>query len=110
MNLSSTIENQFHHLLSFWLYNGNAKQNQVTGRKKSKLKYWDKELLFLGLGIKLFIFLPILAMLTGKAITISFVSLLTMLGTILFQTQPEFSFKRNDYLINDNSPTTGYFM
>ncbi|XP_025203391.1 uncharacterized protein LOC112600407 [Melanaphis sacchari] len=54
---------------------------RTTESTKSKKNKWNIQTLMLGAGVKLILFLPVLAVLTGKAISLSLTSLLiTSLG------------------------------
>jgi len=65
-------------------------------RTKSKKKQWDIQTLMLGAGVKLILFLPVLAVLTGKAISLSLTSLLiTSLG-FLYKNQLDSFAKRSN--------------
>ncbi|XP_015372946.1 PREDICTED: uncharacterized protein LOC107168146 [Diuraphis noxia] len=73
-------------------------ENEIGESKKSKKKPWDMQTLMLGAGVKLILFLPVLAILTGKAISLSLTSLLiTSLG-FLYRNQLESFAKRSDSL------------
>ncbi|XP_060840314.1 uncharacterized protein LOC132921348 isoform X2 [Rhopalosiphum padi] len=70
--------------------------NEIGESKKSKKKQWDLQTLMLGAGVKLILFLPVLAVLTGKAISLSLTSLLiTSLG-FLYRNQLDSFARRND--------------
>ncbi|KAL5234483.1 hypothetical protein ACI65C_001893 [Semiaphis heraclei] len=70
--------------------------NEVGESTKSKKKPWDMQTLMLGAGVKLILFLPVLAILTGKAISLSLTSLLiTSLG-FLYRNHLESFAKRSD--------------
>ncbi|CAI6368762.1 unnamed protein product [Macrosiphum euphorbiae] len=72
--------------------------NEIEESKKSKKKPWDIQTLMLGAGVKLILFLPVLAVLTGKAISLSLTSLLiTSLG-FLYRNQLDSFAKRSDSL------------
>ncbi|XP_060879350.1 uncharacterized protein LOC132951588 [Metopolophium dirhodum] len=70
--------------------------NEIEESKKSKKKPWDIQTLMLGAGVKLILFLPVLAILTGKAISLSLTSLLiTSLG-FLYRNQLDSFAKRSN--------------
>lgn len=63
--------------------------------------------LILGIGVKLILFLPILAVLTGKAISLSLTSLLITSLVFLYKSQLDLLTQRKDYqkrsLLNDHT-------
>ncbi|CAH1708418.1 unnamed protein product [Aphis gossypii] len=97
---SNTTWNECHDVFSsIWISARHvllSDDNEIEESKKSKKKQWDLQTLMLGAGVKLILFLPVLAVLTGKAISLSLTSLLiTSLG-FLYRNQLESFTKRSD--------------
>ncbi|VVC33490.1 Hypothetical protein CINCED_3A011315 [Cinara cedri] len=82
---------------SFWTPDGyDDDSNGIGDRKISKKKPWDVYTLMLGAAAKLILFLPILAVLTGKAISLSLTSLLITSLAFLYRAQSDSFVKRSD--------------
>ncbi|KAE9527055.1 hypothetical protein AGLY_013703 [Aphis glycines] len=97
---SNTTWNECHDVFSsIWISARHvllSDDNEIEESKKSKKKQWDLQTLMLGAGVKLILFLPVLAVLTGKAISLSLTSLLiTSLG-FLYRNQLDSFTKRSD--------------